>query len=95
MFDVEPDGVDVAGGTSATLQRGGPFGTFLAHFDADLGHAKLTQLSSGVFWTDTAARFNGQHLLVAGQFLSNAGAGHDGYAFSQIDLSRKRYLWSA
>lgn len=95
MLDVGPAGVNVAGGTSATLQRGGPFGTFLAHLDADLGQSKLTQLSSGAFWTDASARFDGQHLLVAGKFLPNAGAGHDGYAVSQIDLDRKRYAWSA
>ncbi|MGU7779677.1 hypothetical protein [Burkholderia sp. PU8-34] len=95
MLDVGPTGINVAGGTSATLQRGGPFGTFLAHLDAGLGQATLTQLSSGAFWTDASARFDGQHLLVAGKFLPNAGAGHDGYAVSQIDLGRKRYVWSA
>lgn len=95
MLDVGPAGVNVAGGTSATLQRGGPFGTFLAQLDADLGKSKVTQLSSGAFWTDASARFDGQHLLVAGRFLPNAGAGHDGYAVSQIDLGRKRYVWSA
>ncbi|WP_157652875.1 hypothetical protein [Burkholderia ubonensis] len=95
MLDVGPAGVNVAGGTSATLQRGGPFGTFLAHLDAELGQSKLTQLSTGAFWTDTAARFVGQHLLVAGKFLPNAGSGHNGYAVSQIDLDRKRYTWSA
>ncbi|MBN3749243.1 hypothetical protein G3N96_28005 [Burkholderia sp. Se-20373] len=95
MLDVGPAGVNVAGGTSATLQRGGPFGTFVAHLDADLGQPTLTQLSSGAFWTDTSARLDGRHLLLAGKFLPNVGAGHDGYAVSQIDLDSKRYLRSA
>jgi hypothetical protein len=94
MLDVGPAGINVAGGTSATLQRGGPFGTFVAHLDADLGQPVLTQLPSGAFWTDASARLDGRHLLVAGKFLANAGAGHDGYAVSQIDLDRKRYVRS-
>ncbi|VWC88090.1 hypothetical protein [Burkholderia contaminans] len=95
MLDVGPAGINIAGGTSATLQRGGPFGTFVAHLDADLGQPTLTQLSSGAFWTDTSARLDGRHLLVAGKFLPNVGAGHDGYAVSHIDLDSKRYVRSA
>lgn len=95
MLDVGPASVNVAGGTSATLQRGGPFGTFVAHLDADLEQPTLTQLSSGAFWTDASARLDGRRLLVAGKFLPNAGAGHNGYAVSQIDLDSKRYVRSA
>jgi hypothetical protein len=95
LLDVGSSGVAVAGGTSATAERGGPFGTFVARFDPELVPAKLTKLSSGAFWTNANARFDGQHLLVAGKFMPNPGAGRDGYAASKIDLDSGKYLWSA
>jgi hypothetical protein len=94
LLDVKPLGITVAGSSSATLRQGGPFGTFVAQFNADLTPMGIKQLPSGAFGASSTAQFNSQHLLVAGQFLANAGAGHNGYAVSQIDFDRNRYLWS-
>lgn len=94
LLDVGPDGVAIAGGTSATVERGGPFGTFIASFDASLTPATPTKLDTGAFWTDTNARLDSRFLFVAGQFMPNHGAGRDAYAASKIDLTSGKYLWS-
>ncbi|MDN7600744.1 hypothetical protein QZM68_13335 [Burkholderia gladioli] len=94
-LDVSAAGVAVAGGTSATARRNGPFGTFVARFDANLGTQKLTRLDSGAFWTGSSARIDAQHLLVSGQFMPNPGAGRDAIAASRIDLGSGKYQWSA
>ncbi|ATF90085.1 hypothetical protein [Burkholderia gladioli] len=94
-LDVSAAGVAVAGGTSATAQRNGPFGTFVARFDPNLGAPKLGKLDSGAFWVGSSARIDAQHLLVAGQFMPNAGAGRDAIAASRIDLGSGKYQWSA
>jgi hypothetical protein len=94
LLDVNPTGIAVVGGTSATSQQGGPFGSFVAQFNADLAPMGIKRFPSGAFGANSTARLDGRHLLVAGQFLPNAGAGHDGYAVSKIDLDRNRYLWS-
>lgn len=94
LLDVGPDSVAIAGGTSATVERGGPFGTFVARFDAALTPAGSTKLDSGAFWTDTNARLDRHALFVAGQFMPNPGAGRDAYAASKIDLTSGKYLWS-
>ncbi|WP_322093485.1 hypothetical protein [Paraburkholderia bannensis] len=93
-LDAGPAGVTVIGGTSATVARGGPFGTFAARFDAALAPGKLTKLANGAFWTETAARLADTQLYVSGQFMSNPGAGRDAYASAKIDLGSGKYVWS-
>lgn len=79
-----------------TLGRGGKFATFVAQFDAGLIQTKTVKLDSGAFWTGSNAKLDGQHLLVAGQFLPNAGssAGREAFAASKVDLGSSKYTWS-
>lgn len=96
LLDVKPDAVSVVGGISDTLNRGGKFSTFLAQFDPNLTRTRLSKMPNGSFWTDTNARLDNSHLLVAGQFLPNSGSssGSEAFAVSSIDLSKDKYLWS-
>lgn len=94
LFDVNPAGITVAGSTSEKSAQGGPFGNYIAQFNTDLTQTGMKQLPSGAFGANSTASFDGKHLLVAGQFLPNPGAGHDGYAVSKIDFDKSRYLWS-
>uniref|UniRef100_UPI00197FE341 hypothetical protein n=1 Tax=Burkholderia sp. Ac-20379 TaxID=2703900 RepID=UPI00197FE341 len=93
-LDAGPAGLAVVGGTSGSAQRGGPFGTFVARFGADFAPAGLSTLASGAFWLDSAARFDGAHLIVSGQFMPNKGAGRDAFAASKIDPRSGKYVWS-
>ncbi|WP_322045446.1 hypothetical protein [Paraburkholderia sp. J67] len=94
LFSVGANGITIAGGTSGTTQMGGPFGTYVAQFNADLTQTGVKRLPSGAFGNDASASLDGDRLLVAGSFLPNEGEGHDGYAVSKVDIDKKRYLWS-
>nr|WKF60155.1 hypothetical protein HUO10_004667 [Paraburkholderia busanensis] len=94
MLGVNSSGLVVAGSTSEKSAPGGPFGNYVAQFDGDLVQTGIRQLPSGAFGADSSAVFDGRNLVVAGQFLPNPGAGHDGYAVSKIDFDKNRYLWS-
>ncbi|MFM0741679.1 hypothetical protein PQQ51_30965 [Paraburkholderia xenovorans] len=98
FLDVQPNLVSVGGGTSATLDRGGNFSTFVAQFDANLNPTKTVKLDNGAFWTGSKARLDGDSLLVSGEFMPNKGAsagGHDAFASAKIDLGRSRYTWAS
>lgn len=97
LLDVRLDTIYIAGGTSATLNRGGKFATFVVQFNSGLAQTKSAKLDSGAFWTGSIAKLNGQHLLVSGQFLpnTNSSSGHEGLATSTIDLGTSKYLWSS
>ena len=88
--------ISVVGGTSATLNRGGEFATFIAQFNSDLVQAKTVKLDNGAFWVGSNAKLDGRHLLVSGQFLANvnSSSGHAGLALSKIDIGTNKYLWS-
>ncbi|MFM0340900.1 hypothetical protein [Paraburkholderia fungorum] len=97
LLDVQPDAISVGGGTSATLNRGGQFGTFVEQFDTNLVRTKTIRLDSGAFWTASNARLNGESLLVAGQFLPNTASlpGRTVFPASKIDLANRKYVWSS
>lgn len=97
LLDARPDTISVAGGTSATLNRGGKFATFIVQFNSDLAQAKTMKLDSGAFWTGSSPKLDGWNLLVSGQFLPNttSPSGHEGFAVSKIDLVTSKYLWSS
>ncbi|MFP3799587.1 hypothetical protein [Paraburkholderia tropica] len=97
LLDANAGGVAVAGGTSATLERGGSFGTWVARFDTDLQPTQTVKLDNGAFWTDTRAQLDGNHLLLSGEFLPNKGpqaGGRDAYATAKIDLASRKYAWA-
>jgi hypothetical protein len=96
FLDVQPDAISIAGGTSATLDRGGKFGTFITKLDSNLVQTKIVKLDTGAFWTGTSARLDGQHLMVSGSFLPNktSSSGDEAFAVSKIDLRSGTYIWS-
>jgi hypothetical protein len=96
-FQAGEQGVSIVGGASSdSLSRGGKRSLFLARFDDDLSRKQLIVLPTGAFWA-ASAKLDGQSLLIAGEFLPNAGAGaaaHEGCAVSKVDLGKARYVWS-
>jgi hypothetical protein len=97
LLEANRRGVTVAGGTNDAMQRGGKFSTFVSTYDTDLAQRQaFASLPTGAYWVDADARYDGQHLLVGGQFMGNAAkSGDKPYAASKIDVSANRYVWSA
>jgi hypothetical protein len=97
LLQASATGVEVAGGTSATVQRGGSFSTWVSRFDANLQPTQSVKLDNGAFWAGAQAKLDGDNLLLSGEFLPNKGpqgGGHDAYAVARIDLTSRRYVWA-
>ncbi|WP_206951991.1 hypothetical protein [Trinickia acidisoli] len=98
LLEAGPEGLSLVGGASTdSIDHGGKRSLFLARFDQDLARQQRVVLPTGAFWLGTHAKLEGQSLLIAGQFLSNAGttaAAHEGYAVSKVDFGKARYVWS-